>query len=74
MESQYKTLDKTGSFQLSICELRNPQFPVDLVTFTAEILNGKLHFFCSETTSNKFILKVTLLPKVTPRKLTQSIL
>ena len=23
----------------------NPQFPVDLVTFTEEILNGKLHFF-----------------------------
>ena len=22
----------------------NPQFPVDLVTFTEEILNGKLHF------------------------------
>ena len=25
----------------------NPQFPVDLVTFTKEILNGKLHFLCS---------------------------
>ena len=25
----------------------NPQFPVDLVTFTEEILNGKLHFLCS---------------------------
>ena len=23
------------------------QFPVDLVTFTEEILNGKLHFLCS---------------------------
>ena len=23
----------------------NPQFPADLVTFTEEILNGKLHFF-----------------------------
>ena len=23
----------------------NPQFPVDLVTFIGEILNGKLHFF-----------------------------
>ena len=22
----------------------NPQFPADLVTFTEEILNGKLHF------------------------------
>ena len=27
---------------------RNLQFPVDLVTFTAEIVNGKLHFLCSE--------------------------
>ena len=23
----------------------NPQFPADLVTFTEEIRNGKLHFF-----------------------------
>ena len=22
----------------------NPQFPADLVTFTEEVLNGKLHF------------------------------
>ena len=27
----------------SICEE-----PVDLVTFTGEVLHGKLHFFCSE--------------------------
>ena len=26
----------------------NPQFPADLVTFTEEFLNGKLHFLCSE--------------------------
>ena len=25
----------------------NPQFPADLVTFTKENLNGKLHFSCS---------------------------
>ena len=25
----------------------NPQFPADLVTFTEEILNGKLHFLWS---------------------------
>ena len=25
----------------------NPQYPADLVTFTEEILNGKLHFLCS---------------------------
>ena len=24
------------------------QFPADLITFTEEILNGILHFFCSE--------------------------
>ena len=26
----------------------NPQETAGLVTFTAEILNGKLHFLCSE--------------------------
>ena len=26
----------------------NPQFPVDLVTFTEETLYGKLHFLCNE--------------------------
>ena len=26
---------------------RNPQETADLVTFTEEILNGKLHFLCS---------------------------
>ena len=25
----------------------NPQFPADLVTFTEEIVNGKLQFLCS---------------------------
>ena len=25
----------------------NPQFPADLVTFTEEVINGKLNFFCS---------------------------
>ena len=33
----------------------NPQETADLVTFTEEILNGKLHFLCSE-----YPLKVTL--------------
>ena len=28
----------------------NPQFPADLVTFTEEIHNGKLHFLCSDYT------------------------
>ena len=26
----------------------NPQVNVDLLTFTEEILNGKLHFLCSD--------------------------
>ena len=26
----------------------NPQFSVDLVTFTEKILTGKNHFFCSD--------------------------
>ena len=26
----------------------NPQYPADLVTFTEKILNGKLHFLCSD--------------------------
>ena len=26
----------------------NPQFPADLVTFTEETNNGKLHFLCSD--------------------------
>ena len=29
----------------------NPQFPADLVTFTEEVLNGKLHFLCSKDAS-----------------------
>ena len=36
------------------------QFPADLVTFTAEILNGKLHFMCSVKTvfAKNFIVDV----------------
>ena len=26
----------------------NPHFPLDMVTFTEEILNGKLYFLCSD--------------------------
>ena len=29
----------------------NPQEPADLVTFTEEILNEKLHFLCSDKSS-----------------------
>ena len=31
----------------------NPQETADLVTFTEEILNGKLHFLCSDTSKIK---------------------
>ena len=38
--------------------LPNPQFLADLVTFTEEILNGKLHFQCGviEESNNSTIL------------------
>ena len=32
--------------------LPNAQFPADLVTFTEEILNGKLYFLCSDRTNH----------------------
>ena len=32
-----------------------PQFPVDLVTFTEETLNRKLHILCSVTLKNSFM-------------------
>ena len=34
----------------------NPQFPVDLVTFTEEILHGKLHFSCSVQHDTNLVL------------------
>ena len=33
---------------------QNPQKTVDLVTFTAEILNGKLHFLCNVCCTDQF--------------------
>ena len=30
----------------------NPQISADLVLFTEEILNGKLHFLCSDSIAN----------------------
>ena len=35
----------------------NPQFSADLVIFTEEILDGKLHFLCSDKISNKWSFK-----------------
>ena len=45
-----RSLHKNWSFPLRISSVNvlNPQFPEDLVTFTEEILNGRLHFLCSE--------------------------
>ena len=53
-------------------------FPTDLPTFTEEILNGKLHFLCSEKTLTKenvffqYICKNQLSPRIlfmeTPKK------
>ena len=40
----------------------NPQETADLVTFTEEILNGKLHFSCSNSVPKmRFLTKLTLL-------------
>ena len=41
----------------------NPQFPAYLVTFTEEILNGKLHFLCSVNYyhKDKSLIKVKVL-------------
>ena len=35
----------------------NPQLPTDLVTFPEEILNRKLHFFCSVASNKRIYLK-----------------
>ena len=37
----------TNNF-FSKCDQPNPQIPADSVTFTEEILSGKLHFLCSD--------------------------
>ena len=34
----------------------NEQFPADLVTFTEEILSGKVHFLCSAGSIAEFLL------------------
>ena len=36
----------------------HPQFPADLVAFTGEILNEKLHFLCSAIIFDKMVYKV----------------
>ena len=53
----------------------NSQFPADLVTFTEEILNGKLHFLSSDC--QKILRETFLIRKLTDYKydtvLTQSV-
>ena len=44
----------------------NPQETADLVTFTEEILNGKLHFLCSEV--NEIISNVFSRRKISLNK------
>ena len=38
-----------------------PQLPADLVTFTEEILNGTLHFLCSEGATWLVVQKISTL-------------
>ena len=53
----------------------NPQFPADLVTFTEEILNGKLHFLCSVRQSTNFTNRISCsnFPYVEPRPSAENI-
>ena len=39
--------NKSFPLRISAVSVTKPQFPADVVTFTEEILNGKLHFLCS---------------------------
>ena len=40
----------------------NPQFRADLVTFTGEIVNGKLHFLCIENQTKSLLPKTQVVP------------
>ena len=48
------------------CDQIHPQFPADMVAFTVEIRNGKLHFLCSNI---QRILLVNLIQTVIPQTL-----
>ena len=43
-----EALYKKWSFPLRVSSVPNLQETADLVTFTEKILNGKIHFLCSE--------------------------
>ena len=51
----------------------NPQETVDLVTFTEEILNGKLHFLCSANLkslpSQSWYSKLGILKKISKNEI-----
>ena len=49
--------------------LPNPQETVDLVKFTEEILNGKLHFLCSAVT---FLFRKKIEKDSSPCKIPQN--
>ena len=54
-----------------------PKFPVDLVTFTEEIFNGKLHFLCNGKDQGRIFWNVSaifILPKATKHEVTTTIL
>ena len=53
-----EALDKKWSFPLriSLVNVPNPHFAADLVLFTEEILNGKLHFLCGEVSWCEFLV------------------
>ena len=44
----------------------NPQFPADLVTFTGEILNGKLYFLCSKDSTRTQCFEISTYLKILP--------
>ena len=64
------SLHKKWSFPLRISSVNvtkssvscgfGPQFPKDLVTYTEEILNGKLHFLCSVISIFQIIADMSL--------------
>ena len=54
--------------------LPNPQETADLVTLTEEILNGKIHFLCSERYWFKLIDRTTNITDILrPRTRTQTL-
>ena len=56
--------NKSFPLRISAVSVTKPQFPADVVTFTEEILNRKLHFLCSGVTyKKKRVIKIGSLMK-----------